>query len=75
MKLANRKAKRAAVAARAAANDADALFALRRIKRLAPLDFGDTLAAHHQMVMHDPKLSRVRARRPMSDESLRDRVE
>eukprot|EP00965_Chrysotila_dentata_P177966 5879028-Pleurochrysis_carterae.AAC.1 len=25
--------------------------------------------------MHDPKLSRIRARRPVSDESLRERVE
>eukprot|EP00965_Chrysotila_dentata_P117257 3875219-Pleurochrysis_carterae.AAC.1 len=70
-KLANRRAKRDAVAAKAADNDANALFALRRIKKLAPLAFGDTLAAHHEAVMNDPKLSRARARRPSNDESFR----
>eukprot|EP00965_Chrysotila_dentata_P133970 4430793-Pleurochrysis_carterae.AAC.2 len=63
--LANRRAKREAVAAnKAASNDPDALFALRRIKKLAPLSFGDTLATHHKAVMSDPDLSRARARRP-----------
>eukprot|EP00965_Chrysotila_dentata_P185887 6136735-Pleurochrysis_carterae.AAC.1 len=62
-KLANRRAKRDAVAAKAASNYPDALFALRRIKKLDPLAFGDTLAAHYDSVMRNPDLSRARSRR------------
>eukprot|EP00965_Chrysotila_dentata_P214888 6188439-Pleurochrysis_carterae.AAC.4 len=52
------------VAARAANNDAEALFALRRIKKLPPLAFGDTLAAHYQAVANDPARTAARARPP-----------
>eukprot|EP00965_Chrysotila_dentata_P104932 3465929-Pleurochrysis_carterae.AAC.1 len=63
-KLTNRLAERKAVAARAADNDPDALFALRRIKKLAPLSFRDTLIAHHRSVLNDAELARARARPP-----------
>eukprot|EP00965_Chrysotila_dentata_P184437 6088980-Pleurochrysis_carterae.AAC.1 len=64
-KLTNRQAKRkAAVAAKAADNDPDALFALRCIKKLAALSFRDTLIAHCRSVLNDAELARARARPP-----------
>eukprot|EP00965_Chrysotila_dentata_P180564 5961237-Pleurochrysis_carterae.AAC.1 len=62
--LANRQAKRKAVAAKAADDDPEALFALRRIKALAPLSFRDTLIAHCRSVLGDTELARARARPP-----------
>eukprot|EP00965_Chrysotila_dentata_P239246 6202987-Pleurochrysis_carterae.AAC.3 len=63
-KLTNRQAKRKAVAAKATDNDPDALFALRRIKKLAPLCFRDTLIAHCRSILYDVELARARARPP-----------
>eukprot|EP00965_Chrysotila_dentata_P012140 398139-Pleurochrysis_carterae.AAC.3 len=63
-KLANRQAERKAVAAKAADNDPEASFAVRRIKKLAPLPFRDTLIVHCRSVLNDTELARARARPP-----------
>eukprot|EP00965_Chrysotila_dentata_P182165 6015304-Pleurochrysis_carterae.AAC.1 len=61
-KINNRVAKRKALAAKAADNDVDALFALRRVKKLAPLNFRETLLAHYRDVLHNHEVARARAR-------------
>eukprot|EP00965_Chrysotila_dentata_P022308 737680-Pleurochrysis_carterae.AAC.2 len=67
-------ASRLSDAAKSADNDADALFALRRIKKLPALKFGDTLAAHHQAVANDPARAAARAGPPPGYESRQSKL-
>eukprot|EP00965_Chrysotila_dentata_P244616 6206072-Pleurochrysis_carterae.AAC.1 len=67
-KTADRCAKRKAIADLAADHVDDALFALRRIRRLEPLDFQETFSAHRSAVLDNTSFSHAHVQAELANQ-------